>query len=253
MLRSHPSGKNLPGPGDTKRRLLEATAVLFIEHGYEALLLRQITERAEANLAAVNYHFGGKEGLMRALLAQQLEPLNERRLRLLAACQQSGAAPLCCEAVLGVLFAPTLALEQSSGPGPERFSFVRFLARVYSDASPFVQAYLQEHYRPVFDRFFEAFAAALPDLPRSELGLRLRLALRAISGMMAGIELDQLKATASLGRPSSDTELMARLISLVAAAIKAPPDHAHSLEALRHVLQVQQSVAAPAKLAEALG
>lgn len=252
MTRPSPPGKTPIALGDTKHRLLEAMAVLFIEHGYEALLLRQITERAEANLAAVNYHFGGKEGLMRALLAQQLEPLNERRLQLLAACQQHAGGPLSCEAVLGVLFAPTLELEQSGPPGAERFSFVRFLSRVYSDTSPFIQAYLQEHYRPVFDRFFEAFATALPALPRSELGLRLRLALRAISGVMAGTELGQLRETASLGRPSSDTELMARLIGLVAAAITAPLGHAHSLEALRQVLRVQhETFATRADLAEA--
>ena len=40
--------------GDTKLRILDAAEDLFIEYGYEAMSLRQITSRAEVNLAAVN-------------------------------------------------------------------------------------------------------------------------------------------------------------------------------------------------------
>ncbi len=39
------------------------------------------------------------------------------------------------------------------------------MGRVYSDPSSFVQGYLLGHYAPVFDRFFEAFARALPACP----------------------------------------------------------------------------------------
>ena len=54
--------------GDTKARILDAAETLFIECGYEAMSLRQITSKAEVNLAAVNYHFGSKEALMHAML-----------------------------------------------------------------------------------------------------------------------------------------------------------------------------------------
>ncbi len=37
-----------PGAGDTKNRILEATELLFIEFGYEAMSLRQITARAKS-------------------------------------------------------------------------------------------------------------------------------------------------------------------------------------------------------------
>ena len=59
--------KKLSAPNVTKTRLLEATEALFIKYGYDAVLLRQITERAKVNLAAVNYHFGDKDSLMKAL------------------------------------------------------------------------------------------------------------------------------------------------------------------------------------------
>lgn len=51
----------------TRRRLLEAATRLFSEHGYAAVTVRDITRAAETNLAAVNYHFGGKLGLYEAV------------------------------------------------------------------------------------------------------------------------------------------------------------------------------------------
>ena len=47
----------------TKEALLHAATELFAEHGYEGASIRQISERADANVAAVHYHFGSKESL----------------------------------------------------------------------------------------------------------------------------------------------------------------------------------------------
>jgi AcrR family transcriptional regulator len=55
--------------GATAARLLEAAAHEFARHGFAAARVRDIVEAAGANLAAVNYHFGGKEGLYQATLA----------------------------------------------------------------------------------------------------------------------------------------------------------------------------------------
>jgi AcrR family transcriptional regulator len=47
----------------TKVRLLEAAGPEFAEKGFECARIRTICERAQANVAAVNYHFGDKEQL----------------------------------------------------------------------------------------------------------------------------------------------------------------------------------------------
>src|SRR3954468_6586493 len=50
-------------PDLTKARLLEAAGEEFAEKGFECATVRSICQRAGANLAAVNYHFGDKERL----------------------------------------------------------------------------------------------------------------------------------------------------------------------------------------------
>jgi len=48
---------------ETRTRILEAAASIFAEYGFAATTIRMICGLARVNLAAVNYHFGSKEGL----------------------------------------------------------------------------------------------------------------------------------------------------------------------------------------------
>ena len=230
-----------PGAGDTKGRILEATELLFIEFGYEAMSLRQITARAKVNLAAVNYHFGSKEALMQAVVGRRLDPLNTRRLALLTACEERWTkAQLTCDHVLGALFVP--ALQMARNPDTGGPAFLRLMGRVYSDTSPFVQSYLLGHYAPVFGRFFEAFSCALPHVPRAELGWRLHFSLKALAGVLAGDDLNNLLPMFTQGKPMNDASLLARLTALVVATLNAPmPKDAGEAGALDQVVELAEA------------
>ncbi|MEM6258660.1 MAG: CerR family C-terminal domain-containing protein [Planctomycetota bacterium] len=60
------------GPG-TRRRLLDAAAELFATKGYRNVAVRDICDQACANIAAVNYHFGGKDKLHLAAIGHARE------------------------------------------------------------------------------------------------------------------------------------------------------------------------------------
>ena len=53
---------------ETRQRLLDAAALLFAERGIEAVSIDTIAEAADRTSGAVYAHFGGKEGLLNALL-----------------------------------------------------------------------------------------------------------------------------------------------------------------------------------------
>jgi len=63
----------------TRRRLLDAAGERFAALGFRGATLREIAERAGANLAAANYHFGSKEALYLEVARERFEAL-ERRL-----------------------------------------------------------------------------------------------------------------------------------------------------------------------------
>src|SRR4030095_1134131 len=84
-----------PRSSATKDKILDAAEALFMEHGFEATTLRQITAAASVNLAAVHYHFGSKEELFEAVLTRRLDPMNQERLLLLPRfAQETGAKAL---------------------------------------------------------------------------------------------------------------------------------------------------------------
>ncbi|MBU1229728.1 MAG: CerR family C-terminal domain-containing protein [Proteobacteria bacterium] len=61
----------------TKDRLLKAARTVFAERGVKEATVREICARAGANVAAVNYYFGGKEKLFMAVLADYLHSAQE--------------------------------------------------------------------------------------------------------------------------------------------------------------------------------
>ncbi len=59
-----------PRGEDTRSRLIDAGVRLYAEYGREAVSTRQIAREAGVNVAAMAYHFGGKDGFYRAILEQ---------------------------------------------------------------------------------------------------------------------------------------------------------------------------------------
>jgi AcrR family transcriptional regulator len=211
----------------TGERRLAAAERLFLAHGYDGTSTRMITAAARVNLAAVNYHFGGKDGLFQSMLARRLDALHQERLALLDAYERmAGGAPLSCERILAALFVPALRLARDPKRGGA--DFLRLLGRAYVDPSPELRAFLSERYAPSIARFKDAFAAALPDIAPRELTWRLHFLLGALAYTLAGADAWRLIAALSqddAARPTNDRLLLRRLAPFLIAGLKAPlPD-----------------------------
>lgn len=65
-------------PAETRDLILQAGGEVFAQAGFRAATVRAICQRAGANIAAVNYHFGGKEPLYLEVLRQAYRQSLER-------------------------------------------------------------------------------------------------------------------------------------------------------------------------------
>ena len=206
---------------DTKSRILDVAEHLFMEHGFEATSLRQLTSTASVNLAAVNYHFGSKEELFQAVLTRRLDPMNQRRVALLDRFErESPAAPLSCERILVALFVPALELARDPELGGK--NFLRLLGRAYADPAPFIRQLLKQQYAEMIGRYKEAFHKALPHLSRQELTWRLHFVMGALSYTLAGTDALKLFAQVAAADKDNDELLLQRLAPFLVAGLKAP-------------------------------
>jgi len=209
------------GSSATKDRMLDAAEELFMEHGFEATSLRQITAAADVNLAAVNYHFGSKEELFQAVLTRRLDPMNQERVALLSRYEQRAAPqPLSCEKILTAMFIPALKLARDRDRGGK--NFLRLLGRAYADPAPFIRHFLSEQYAVMIARFKAAFGRALPHLPKKELTWRLHFVMGALSYTLAGTDAIKLIAALSPRDAGNDELLLRRLAPFLIAGLKAP-------------------------------
>jgi AcrR family transcriptional regulator len=204
---------------DTRESLLDAAESLFSEHGIQAASLRAITQQAGANLAAVHYHFGSKEGLVRAVFSRRLKPLNEERLRLLDAWEQGGGAEDGVEQVMNAFLAPAMRAVRETPDGARGFS--RLMGRAFSEPNEEIRTMMSQEFAEVVRRFLAALRSLLPHLSEQELLWRFHFAAGAMAHTVScGYLLE--KYSGGLCHPSNSEEALDHLVSFLAAGLRAP-------------------------------
>ena len=108
---------------NTKERILHAAEDLFAQHGFAGTSLRQVTSRADVNIAAVNYHFGSKENLVHEVFKHRMDEMSEKRLSALS--ESIARDPADLNGILLAFIQPALALTLDRHGA----SFVRVLDR----------------------------------------------------------------------------------------------------------------------------
>jgi AcrR family transcriptional regulator len=61
---------------ETRERLIDSATRLFAERGFAKVTVREICRSARANVAAVNYHFGGKNGLYEDIVQSAIRTMD---------------------------------------------------------------------------------------------------------------------------------------------------------------------------------
>ena len=180
-------------PFNTKDRILGAAEELFAVHGFAGTSLRQVTSRADVNIAAVNYHFGSKENLVNEVFRRRMDDMSEKRLKQLAESRQAHPGDL--DAVLRAFIEPPLALTFDRQHGGA--AFVRVLARAFAEKNDGLRKFLSDNYGHVLREFAKAIADCVPTLAKEDLYWRLDFVAGALTYAMADFGLIKCPAEAT--------------------------------------------------------
>ncbi|RDZ28466.1 TetR/AcrR family transcriptional regulator [Lysobacter silvisoli] len=198
----------------TKDRILGAAEELFAQFGFTGTSLRQVTSRADVNIAAVNYHFGSKENLVNEVFRRRMDDMSRQRLSALQAAIQDRPGEL--EPILAAFVEPALALAQDRHGGA---AFVRVVARAYAEKNDSLRKFLSDHYGHVLREFAKAIAAAVPGLSKEELYWRLDFLAGALTYAMADFGL--IKRPAGVSEAAHRERAGRELIRFAAAGFKS--------------------------------
>jgi AcrR family transcriptional regulator len=204
----------------TAERLIDAAEGLFATHGIEGVSLREINRTAGArNASALQYHFGGREGLLRAVLAKHQHAVEARRHAMLDGYEADGGADL--RALAGALVRPSAAMLGDGDGGP---AYLQIVADLMNRPRPVIDpAALDDPASSIYR--WRTLVAGLLDNDAT------RLHRRFVAMRFAAVELARRARSA----PHTDDRLfVSHLVDLVAGLLAAPlSDETRRLDAER--------------------
>lgn len=204
---------------ETQIKIIEAAEVEFAEMGYDGASIREITQRAGVNIAAINYHFGSKEALFKEMVLYRIRPINRIRIEILeTALEQNEGTALPLEQVVGIIIRPLFAHHISSDSSD--FRYMRSIGKSFCEERDFMKDLHKEALKEVFEKFSSAISDSLgnPDFAKIAYGMHF-LSCAIVGSMMQHTRLEFVSKGAL---DVNDVEaLVDHLVAFVAGGLKA--------------------------------
>ena len=196
----------------TKAQLLDVAEQLFLSSGL-GVSVRDITDAAGQNGAAIHYHFGSRDGLVGAVIARRAGDLAARRRTALAHLRDAPTPPTIREVVAGLVGA-YVGLVEAEGPDAQRW--IDLMHALWLDRSPAL-AFMAEQVDE--ERDWKLLArAAVPHVRDGDFDARFELAIETI---IVGLRTPTRAPGADAVRlPPSLAARAALLVDFVAAGLE---------------------------------
>ena len=156
----------------TREKLVEAAGHVFAERGYHATTVREIVKRSGANIAAVNYHFGGKLGLYTEVLQRLVRAARVNAIN--SALDQNAPPEEILRAVIGA------RLQSVTRPDLQDLHF-RIVMHELVQPTPALSRIVNEVTRPIYERLLELVGRIIDLPPKNE---KTRLCVNSIMGQI---------------------------------------------------------------------
>jgi AcrR family transcriptional regulator len=211
---------------ETRRKLLDAAAMSFAEHGVRNASMVEITRRAgQRNSGALHYHFGSREGVLCAVLEEHVEFIAHRQSELLALALETAGDDVA--PILEAVVRPAAELAESSWQGR---CWLLILADVIEEGPATFGPELNEVLdrtggNPSYDALRDRLPALPPDVVVERLALMTMFILRAVAdrARMTSIGDGDDPGPPPRGRPQLPYEVFVQnLVAMAAAAMASP-------------------------------
>ena len=209
--------KKAPGDRPDPAAHLKAVALrLFAQRGTDGVTVRQIADAAgQKNHAALTYHFGSKDALIRSLIVDGARAIDDRRNAWLDAAEADGGPHSVLEAMEGLVRTSVAA-----APPPEGEYYNRFILGVQiSNRALFMDA-LEGKWNSGYQRCLAHIRRLLPDMAPEEVSQRLVFMGAALGGIIVARESE----LADRSRPHAMWN-RAQTLSHIASGLAAMLEH----------------------------
>jgi len=201
-----PDNRGLASPfASAQERLILVAEKLFAKSGIDAVPLREIARSAgNGNNNAVQYHFGSREGIVKAIFSYRIHQLAMMRTALLA---ESGARgeTLDLKRIVRAWLLPVAQLVDENGKHTYAAFMSHYVLQSVSSENPFVMANTPAEAASL-RQSVDLIVAALPDVPRQTLLERIQLTYLTFANMLVRHDKsDPAGDTATLHRSIQDT------------------------------------------------
>jgi AcrR family transcriptional regulator len=203
----------------TKNKILDAAESLFADKGFNGTSLREITSLAEVNLAAVNYHFGSKKELIKAVMSRYMNELSPNlQTSLSLICKQDNKPTL--NEVFSAFIDPLLSLNVFRENGTS--NFLQLLGRGYTDSQGFLRWFLTTQYPEVITNFVSAVQRAYPELSAEDIFWRLHFTMGTVIFTMSSSDALMDIAMNDFEQQVDIADVIRKVIPFVASGVGAP-------------------------------
>jgi AcrR family transcriptional regulator len=199
----------------TRRRILSVAERLFAQRGLDAVPVRDITEAAKANTAAIHYHFGSKRKLVMAILERRAGELADRRGVLLDKIETDSPPDL--RDVIEAMVLPSAEMVADKKSGGRHY--IGFLAEVTSH--PEYMPLVNQVYDPTVSRYLVALERVTPHLPPDIRTLRFSLA-KVFVNQVLGQPGAPVHHWLEQQAPGADANLTDRVVDFLVGAFREP-------------------------------
>jgi AcrR family transcriptional regulator len=203
---------------ETRNQIKAAAQMLFARYGVDAVTVQQIVAASgQRNNAALHYHFGSKEELIRQMVVDGAAVLDERRRGMLYEIERCGG-PASVREVLLVLIMPVIELSDD-----ERWcGYLRFITSLQASDRKTLKAALNNRWNAGYVACFDHLKRMLP-FPAALIEQRLSVFSITANAILSAREAAQEARKSSKSRLWDRRFTIDNILDMLEAAVTCPP------------------------------